>query len=270
MRLKSRLFRSLLAVVLSAGLPLHARAPTAAWVVNFADAQCQASRDYGAAPDGVQLVLKVPAIGGVVQVAVVRRASSIATAQTKGTITLDSGPPIKASMLIYSPRASGIRVYTTNLPADQFALVRAARELSIKTEGFDERFTLSQMTPLLKVVDDCVADLRRIFNVTDPPTATQSPLKRRAETNLARLFSDWDYPAIALQRDQSGVVKFALLIDESGRVADCAVIETSGVAALDSQACALIKTRARFRPALGMDGKPAKDAVTGRISWRLP
>jgi TonB family protein len=251
-----------------AAAPLSARAPTGKWNVNFADAQCMASRDYGTPEDRVELVLKAPAIGGVMQVAIVRKSSSVITAQTKALVTLDGAPPFKASMLVYTPRASGVRVYTTNMPAAEFDRVRQAREMAIRTEGLDEHFTLSQMTPLRKIVDDCVADLRRVFNVGDP-TGQVSPLKRRAETNLARIFSDWDYPRIALDRGDSGIVKFALLIDESGRVVDCTVIQTSGAASLDSQACAIIRQRAHFRPAEDSDGKPAKDAITGSVSWRL-
>ncbi len=43
-----------------------------------------------------------------------------------------------------------------------------------------------------------------------------------------------------------------------------------GVPSLDSQACALLKMRARYEPARTNDGKPAKDAVVGGIVWRMP
>ena len=122
---------------------------------------------------------------------------------------------------------------------------------------------------MLKAVDDCVIDLRRVFNVTDPETAEKSPLKRRASAKLGKLIKNEDYPRDAIYRNQGGTVKFALLIDEKGQVADCSVIGTSEVAVLDAQSCALLKTRARFEPALGADGKPAKDAVTAAIVWRM-
>jgi TonB family protein len=172
-------------------------------------------------------------------------------------------------MTTYTPKGSEYRVYLINMRAEEFAMVRAAKELTVRADNLDERFALSDMTALLKIVDECVADLRRVFNVTDPPTAEESPLKSRARTNLARLFNSEDYPAVAIDRNQTGTVKFALLISEDGRVADCTIIETSGVAALDTQVCAVLKSRARFQPGVGADGKPAKDAVTGRITWRI-
>ena len=67
----------------------------------------------------------------------------------------------------------------------------------------------------------------------------------------------------------AGVVAFALLVNEQGRVADCTVIKTSGAAALDAQSCIVLRQRATFHPALDPAGKPAKDALVGRIRWKL-
>jgi TonB family protein len=245
------------------------RAPTGKWVVDFADAQCFAVRDYGTPDNPIQLLLKAPAIGGVVQIAIARREPSALAAQMKGMVTVDDQPPFKASTLAYTPKDSQLRVYTTNLSSAQFALVRQGNELSIRAGELDERYSLSRMTELMKVVDDCVADVRRLFNITDPESGDQSPLKRRAKANLGRIFHDSDYPRIALERDQSGRVTFGLLIDEKGRVADCTIVATSGVATLDAQACAILTTRAQFKPAIGPDGKPARDAVTATIVWRM-
>ena len=111
--------------------------------------------------------------------------------------------------------------------------------------------------------------LRRVWNVGSVD-GEQSPLPQRARANLARLFSSDDYPAISVRGEASGAVKFALLINEAGKVADCTVIETSGVAALDAQTCVIVRARAKFEPAVGADGKPAKDANISRVRWELP
>jgi hypothetical protein len=64
-------------------------------------------------------------------------------------------------------------------------------------------------------------------------------------------------------------VTLALLIDETGKIADCTVIGTSGAASLDTQSCGMLKDRARFKPAIGLDGKPAKGSFIQRITWRV-
>jgi TonB family protein len=269
MLLRSKVVFGFLAVLGIAASSVEARPPTRGWVVNFDDAQCVAFREYGTAEVPIQLILKTPPIGGVVQLAVARKGSPIIAAQVKGTLTIDDRPPTNISMLAYSPKGSGLRVYTMNVPSAEFTLVRQAKELTIQTGGIYENFQLTGMPPMLKAVDDCVVDLRRVFNVTDPETAENSPLQRRASANLGRLFHSEDYPLDALDRNQGGRLRYALLIDEAGRVADCTIIETSGVAALDAQACILLKTRGRFRNALGADGKPAKDAVAGNFIWTV-
>ncbi len=60
-----------------------------------------------------------------------------------------------------------------------------------------------------------------------------------------------------------------ILVDEQGKVADCTVIQTSGVAALDAQSCSVIKLGAKYKPAIGLDGKPAKSAAFQTISWKI-
>jgi TonB family protein len=244
------------------------RAPAAKWNVNFADAQCIAHRDYGRPGSPLKLILKAAPVGDVMQVALLRPAPWTAAEQVDATVTVDGGPPVKTSLLMYSPKESKDRVYLLNMPSADFASVRQAKTLSVRSSGMNETFQLSQMEPLLKVVDECVADLRRVFNIPEGG-AEATGFKSRAKTNLAKFFSDTDYPSVAVMKGQSGKVRFALLISEDGRVADCTIVATSGVPSLDSQACALLKARAKFQPALGLDGKPAKDSVVGNIVWRM-
>lgn len=269
MSLKPAFYLGLLAMPTLASHAASLRAPTAAWTVNFDDAQCLAFRDYGTPDAPVQLLLKAPAIGDVVQLVIIRKASSSGPTQLKGRFAIDGERPFDVSMLTFSDETSKFRLYSTIMPTAQFALVRAASEISIQTDGLDERFSLTQMAPLLRVLDQCVADLRRVYNVTDTLAGEKSPLPRRAKADLSRLISNQDYPAPALREEQSGTVKFVVLVDEKGRVADCMIAGTSGAAALDAQSCAILKTRARFEPARGSDGKPAKDAVQARIVWRI-
>lgn len=266
-----RSFALLWALALSGGAAAAAaepRAPTGKWNVNFADAQCTAHRDYGAGPGSLKLLLKAPAIGEVMQVAILRDSPQSAPAQVGATIAIDGRPPLKVSMTMFSPKDSRQRVYLLNMPFTDFALVRGAKTLSVRLQGLDETFSLSSMEPLMKVMDDCVADLKSVFNVV--PSGTEAAtIGTRAKGNLAQYFSDEDYPEVAIDKGQTGRVRFALLIQEDGRVADCTIVETSGAAALDTQVCAMLKARAKYQPAKGHDGKPAKDATVGSVTWRI-
>ncbi|HET9639670.1 MAG TPA: energy transducer TonB [Allosphingosinicella sp.] len=252
----------------AAGAAAEPRAPTAKWNVNFGDAQCIAHRDYGTSATPLRLVLKAPPVGDVMQVAVMRAASSSSPQQVDAIVTIGERRPLKTNLLMYTPKASKERIYLLNMSSADFATLRQAKTVSVRSEGLNETFALSEMEPLLKVVDECVADLRQVFNIgasgNDPVGLTS-----RANTNLAKFFSDADYPDVAVMKGQSGRVGFALLIGEDGRVADCTIVSTSGVPSLDSQACALLKSRAKFEPARDLEGKPAKDSVVGGIVWRM-
>jgi len=245
------------------------RAPAGKWNVNFADAQCIATRDYGTPANPLNVALKAPAVGNVMQLAVIQPAPWTEAVQVSAFVAIDARPPLKTSLMMYSPKGRKERVYLLNLPSSEFESVRHASRLSIRSAGLNESFALSQMEPLLKVLGECVADLRRVFNVGSSDSDPAIPT-RRAKANLASLFSDNDYPAVAIRKGLGGKVKFALLIGEDGRVADCTIVETSAVPALDSQACALLKTRAKFEVARDAAGKPVKDSYVASIVWRMP
>lgn len=238
----------------------------AKWVVNFDAAQCVASRDYGAAAQPLTLVLKAPPLGDVMQVGVIRRASGGEPEQVDAIIFFD-GQSVRTTMLAFRPKGGDSRVHVINMPAADFARMAVAKNFGVRSRGIDVRMALLQMPSLLKIMNECVEDLRKAWNVTAPDAT--SPLAERATANLARLFSDGDYPMVSLRQGDSGVVRFALLIDEAGKVADCTVIATSGAAALDVQTCATVRARAKFKPAAGADGKPAKDSTVATVRWRI-
>jgi protein TonB len=92
----------------------------------------------------------------------------------------------------------------------------------------------------------------------------------RAKINLVSLFSDKDYPIEAVAAREQGVVGFTLDVGPNGRVTTCSVARSSGSAKLDDATCNLLRSRARFTPALDAGGATVADKVAGRISWRLP
>ena len=111
----------------------------------------------------------------------------------------------------------------TNLPAASFAPLRQATWVSIKAYGeIDEEFAFSEMPALTAELDACLANLERVWNMDEAAKAGLRS-RARAEANLASYFRSDDYPAIAGHDSQRGTVEFAMLIDETGKVADCMV-----------------------------------------------
>jgi TonB family protein len=262
------------ALVLSPEAQAAPAEPTGQWVVNFDEAQCIASRRYGEDT----LVIKAPPLGEVVQMALFTKGGVGKPQQAEGSIRLDGGMPIRLSALVFDTTKGRELIHTVNVTVADFAKVRAAKRLQWRFMGANRDLTLKGMEPMAKVMDECVANLRKVWNVPANlgfDGVAESPEPRptggnRAEENLARFFRSEDYPDVAIRGDQDGVVAFALLVNEQGRVADCTVVKTSGVASLDAQSCIILRQRARFEPARDATGTSVKDAKTGRIRWRLP
>ena len=141
------------------------RQPTGQWVVNFDAAQCFAARNYGSIENPLYLVLKAPPLGEVMQIGVLRKGSKVRAEQQKGSIQFDNGEPIRIKMLDYWQADARLRTFLANVPLERFAPARQSTSIRITTPGVDERFSLTSMPSLLKTMDDCVSDLRRVWNV---------------------------------------------------------------------------------------------------------
>lgn len=267
-RFQRAVFAAFAASLVSApavGAPLQ---PTGKWVVNFDSAQCFAARNYGTIAKPVYLVIKAPPLGGVMQIVVMRKGAVPRPQQLTGSLEFGHSDSLKIKVLEYQEADSGLKTYRANLKRSDFDAIRSASDVRIWIPGLDERFALSSIPALLDTMDSCVDDLRIVWNVGDSKNE-DAPLAEGAKGDLRALFSGDDYPTQALVVGESGIVAVVLLIDEKGKVRDCSVIETSGAPVLDAQACAVLTERALFRPALGLDGKPAKSAIVQRIDWQV-
>jgi protein TonB len=83
-------------------------------------------------------------------------------------------------------------------------------------------------------------------------------------------FSFTDYPLGAAEQRQQGYVVIRYTITVAGRVADCAVIRSSGFARLDAVPCRLFERRARFTPAQDETGSPRATRATSAMQFWLP
>lgn len=259
-------------------------APTEKWVVNFADAQCLATRNYGSAADPLILAIKAPPLGDVLQFVIVQPGAADPD-QVPGVVIIDGRPPIRTTLFEYGVASTRRKALLVNVPRSAIEPLRSATQIQIRVHEpgeqvpasrmraggthIDVRFALTQMGPLLRTMDECVADLKEVWKITDESVIVTTGQTAGPSGSLASVFTSDDYPAEALLKDQTGSVRFALLVDETGRIADCTIIETSGVASLDAQSCAIARDRARFTPGRDADGKPSKGAFLQRVTWKI-
>lgn len=256
--------------------PATAQAPDqvalGSWALERSPARCVISRTYGPPAAPVTLGFKAPPVGDAVQIVIVRPDARTIVTQTDAKIAIDS-EIVRTNALSY-PLGRDRAAHLVNLSGDHSAVLRRASELGVeikgpvrKNKGLRRSFSLGPIGNVWAQLDSCLGRLRQTWNIgEDAPRLAQAA---RPIMPLVALFSSADYPRLAVRQLLSGTSGIMLLIDETGAVKDCTLTEASGVAVLDSRTCGLILMRAKFQPAIGLDGKPAKSAFTQTITWRL-
>ena len=79
-----------------------------------------------------------------------------------------------------------------------------------------------------------------------------------------------DYPAGPLREGVEGVSGIAWQINETGRVENCHVTQSSGNNDLDDAACRLVTRRGRYSPAKDQNGAAIRSTDSRRVRWQIP
>ena len=237
--------------------------PVKPWVLDYAETQCVASRDFGSVVFGIR-----PAPNGETfdLFLIEQHPGPYFPAEFKGTVDFGAGP-INAWGLVSPIKSNRTTLYQIRISAVELkrAVSASAVTISAKSEHLDQRFALANMPQLLAGFDGCIADLQRHWNMT---SQGQARIAIRAKGSLRSLFTPEDFPRRVWTSGQQGDGQFLLLVDEKGRVAGCDVLQATGSPAIDTVACGIYIRRARFSPARDREGKPMRDTmVTTPIDW---
>ena len=240
--------------------------PAGKWIVDFGASHCIAQRNYGTAEKPIYLMLKASAIGEGLQLSVVVTGHRTDGVQEKAKLRLGKVEPIELWQLKYGFEKKLVR--TVNLTQPQADQLARATELHWSTAHMDYSMPLGPVANLVKLIEKCRTSLAEDWNGTEEKKALLKQ-EARLDKPVGRLFSSSDYPDQAILRSQSGTAKVVGLVDEKGQLADCMVVETSGIAVLDAQTCIMIHKRGKFTPAIGSDNKPAKSVFVQRVRWEM-
>lgn len=274
-----RLSACLLAFCPAAALAAPAQ-PTGKWAMEYSPTACTAKRAFG---DSAIAITPAP-LGATTRILVelpgrAMKASHVSSAVDPG----DGKGVIATTSIVFPTSRKGFRgIYTVMNKADA-TRVLASGKFTLRTGRNAEReivvdraanatgidVDLGKMESLNRALETCMADLRKQWNIVDG-TIPPPPKRTVARGDIRTIFSADDYPAEALNRGLKGRVNYTLMIDERGRVADCVINESSGIAVLDAMGCQVMRERATFTPATDANGKPVADiVVTPFIHWML-
>ena len=248
----------------SANVPLQ---PTGPWRVDYEDVQCLASRDYGSSDRPLTLILVPSVTNAAIRILFVRSGH---TPQTQQEVALKLGGQdvIHTFAFVYEVPQNGHRIYSVNVTMPQFKAAESSQSIAVDGGDLKAELVLDMLPQVLAELDKCVLDLQHRWNVKLPLPGSKDS-KPNPGGDVRTIFSNDDYPAVAIYHGQSGTVGVSMLIDETGNVADCSVDQPSGVGILDVATCVLIRKRAHFIPARDSSGKPTRDALATIVTWRI-
>jgi TonB family protein len=131
-----------------------------------------------------------------------------------------------------------------------------------------ELFVLGEFPEALRQLEDCTVKLGEKWGYT---AEEQHRISKPAKPvqGLDSLFSGDDYPLAALHDQTMGRVRVKIPLNSSGEPTDCQIVSGSGSVDLDAATCRIILTRAKFEPAIDVDGKPVRSVYVETIQWVL-
>ena len=103
-----------------------------------------------------------------------------------------------------------------------------------------------------------------------PPPPRFTPKGAVPKGNPGSWATTNDYPSRALREEREGTTGFRVAVGPDGKVTDCSVTSSSGHSDLDEAACANIRRRARFAPAVDGNGNPTTGSYSNRVRWVIP
>ena len=262
------MFSMIIAALASTTAPSGNVLPSAGpWQVDYGDSSCIAARSYLAGKDKLVVgFMPAPVLGGA-QIVVIRHGGSVDPVQRD--VQVDGpGGRIKTTLIDYPDRVSHSTISRITLTPDQYRQAATDGVFRIGATGMNIRIRLANMAGVGAELTKCVADLNALWTMT-PDRLSRIVTPAAPLKPLTSLFSSGDYPMQAMYEHNTGIVGVRMMIDEKGVVANCVTTETSGSAILDAMACYVLRTSAKYRPALDAKNQPLRSFADQRINWRI-
>lgn len=172
-------------------------------------------------------------------------------------IRLDEGTPLVIRSR-REQRNGRTLVQLAPMPDDFLDRVAEAGRLRVSS-GDDEVVSLDLASPrgAIDELARCNEDLLRSWGVDISARRSLSRQPRLGDIG-------W---ALQIRPSTETSLVFLTDISERGRPLDCRVVVSSGNERMDRAFCNLVRSRARFRPALSPQGQPVRAQYVTRIRW---
>ncbi|HUD29868.1 MAG TPA: energy transducer TonB [Novosphingobium sp.] len=256
---------------------------TSPWKVDYTGNACHLQRGFGTADEPVLVQFEQLAPGDYFNFTVAGRAFSGVTEASK--VTLSTGPdgkPISTRFTLGDMQAGNGQKLTTlffmgtTLNGHGEGEVRAApvtderaAQVTSLIVGWGGKGVQIGTGPLAKAfaaMDGCTKGLVESWGL-DP--AQQASLSRwpKPLTDPDTWLPRGSYPSDLAREGEQSLVDVRLMIDATGAVSQCQVVNGFNEARFAKVTCDKISQRAKFEPALDAAGKPVASYAVRRVKW---
>ena len=248
----------------AAGVALQ---PTSQWRVDYAENECRLIRRFGTGNGAVTLRIARASsfdyydmvIGGPGVPNLPDRVEVETRLEPQAQLLESTGYSLPL------PDGSGhfLRWYDIRTPF--VSQMTATQDLTVQVPEVTIRLHMTNVTQALAALQLCHDDLLREWglDVTAYRALRSPPTPHGAEAGWV---TTADYPDTTAQ----GTVTTIMSVGSDGSVTSCRIQVSSRAPELDSAACRALTRRARFNPAIAVDGTPVPSWFVRRIVWRLP
>lgn len=265
--------------------------PSTPWNMNYAPNSCLLMRTFGVGKDQVTLRIDQFNPQALPEFSLVgKRFARFLMTGTRVTATfgpgLPSGEVSEALVGTTGPEALPLLVLGTRDILNRSSIghtkaggtdlspptpeqTAAVTQLFVEAGSVQVLLHTGSLASPLKAMRSCLDALVRDWGL-DP--AQQAKLSRRAEPigSPGNWFNSNDYPARALAKNESSLIRFRLMVDATGKPTSCYVQQATMTREFIDLTCALLVQRARFTPALDADGAPTASYYINAINWLVP
>ena len=242
--------------------------PTSKWLAEFADHQCILSRAYGTPKNVLILAFeKLPTQTGI-QLTVLKTDRSTIQAHGWARVGFLKASAVDVAFGAHRVGSDVRKIIFEKIEDESYraAVESGVVSLSIPKE-LEEAFAVPGFGPALKILDQCVVNLGEVWGISKDHQARVSRPAKLIEPRS--LFDSNDYPDGALKKDASGKTIVRYAVDEAGRSSNCVVLKSSGNKLLDLASCSKLLQRARFEPALDVQGRPMSSISVTAVNWLI-
>ena len=240
------------------------------WVAKYEDRICVLSRAYGADPHKLQLALRpMPGDDQIEIVLITPNTGKPFSRAGKARLELlpggRSAEPYYRDYTIADGAKRMVRFFVKRAEIGDLA---SSTSLRISLDGETRHLALTRAAEALKAIEGCEDEMLRGWGI-DPEAMRNIATPPSPLTPENSWIQGSDYPLHETTRYRAGAVRLRWTVDTSGKISDCAIIQSSGHASLDALSCRLITERGRYKPAIDRQGSPAISFRTKTVQWSL-